>query len=74
MVAADALDEHRPADEPHPLPIGPDRRGPETSGERYEIEQAVVALARLGEQMCCEESERVPLVRPVVGERGEVQP
>ncbi len=74
MVTADAFDEHRPADEPHPLPIGSDRWGPETSGERYEIEQAVVALPRLGEQMCGKKSKRVALVGPVVGERGEAQP
>ena len=68
------FDEHRSADEPHPLPVGADRRGAEAAGERYEVEQAVVALPRLGEQVGGEKSQRVALVGPVVGERGEVQP
>ena len=70
----DPLDEHRTADEPYALPIGPDRRGAEAPGERNEIEQPIVSLARLREQMRGEEPERVPLVRPVVGQRSEVQP
>ena len=74
MLTRDLLDEHRPADEADPLPVGAHRRRTEPARLRHQIEQSVVALTRLGKQVRSQELQGVALVGPVVGKGREVQP